>query len=688
MVRSRISPFVLFLLVTCAISSAADPRVMLSVGHAGPVRAAVGHPTEPIAFTVGDDGRLLVWDLETQSLRYRYQISPDPITMIAHHPTRDEVALVVNDGVGESRIEVVEWETGEVVFSRTLDNTPVHMTYSPSGTFLIFTLPTFQSLYFLTSDRGTARSYLDDGFGIVSFTQMGRSEQAIMTYLPARGEFIYWNLQSGDEIQRVATLTRLQHLTLVDPENRRAIAAASGSDLVIVDNVSGEIWARYPVSPIHDISFDPDSRRILVLTENLGRRTVLSFTYQSGRLSRSFFRPAVGDNALFITPLPGGASIAGNPDGAVDLFDRTSGRKTALGPRPIVPIRDVAFTEGRMHVSLGDRILSLVSDMFRTTGTRLEVTTIRQTQSTMGDTSIALLASDQDDVLVWGDPATPGTIYRIQPPGTGAEPYYEDAQKSPVFALRSTEAGPVIVHRDGRVVHLAEGAPVPRYTYPSRGAQAADWSVDLGLVIAKTRSSNFDSSIIRVDQLTGETVPIRSDAFLATDVAFGGNGELYAIGLYGSPGSPATRLTRYSGRDLERETVLMDFNGEDSSATVVWDDETGRLYTTLGYSGLLRIDGLRTTRMDATGQIARVIHIAGLYIAAVNADGSVSLWNRYSGEFLFDLYAIEGGAWVAMNEDGAFYASSRSVERYLDFVSERRTRLDLNDFRIELPYRE
>jgi hypothetical protein len=191
-----------------------------------------------------------------------------------------------------------------------------------------------------------------------------------------------------------------------------------------------------------------------------------------------------------------------------------------------------------------------------------------------------------------------------------------------------------------------------------------------------------------VDQLTGETVPIRSEAFLTTEVVLGERATLYAIGLYGSPAHPTTQLVRYGGDSYQQATVLAEFAGEDPNARAVWDNRTNSLFTTLGYAGLQRIEGRTPSILDSTGQIAREIAIGGLYVAAVNADGSVTFWDRYNGDFLFEIYVFEDDEWVAMNIRGAFFASSPDLERYLDLIPARRARLDLDDFRIELPYRE
>ncbi|MEE8441771.1 MAG: hypothetical protein V3S41_08625, partial [Spirochaetia bacterium] len=163
---------------------------------------------------------------------------------------------------------------------------------------------------------------------------------------------------------------------------------------------------------------------------------------------------------------------------------------------------------------------------------------------------------------------------------------------------------------------------------------------------------------------------------------------MYAIGLFGSPTSPTTKLVRYGGNGFEQDTVIAEFVGEDPAARAVWDNRTNSLLTTIGYTGLQRIEGRTLLPLESTGQIAREIVLGGLYLAAVNADGSVTLWNRDTGEFLFDIYVFEDDGWVAMNSRGAFLASTPDLEKYLDFIPERRTRLDLDDFRIALPYRE
>ena len=667
----------------------AQSRVVLSVAHDGTVHDAAAHPSQPYAFTVGDDGRLLVWDLEREALLYRYQVSHRPITRVIHHPDRNEVALLVNEGVSRSSIRVVNWETGEQLYRRDLGSVPVYLAYSPAGTYLLLTMPTFRSLFLLSAGTGSARSYLDDGFGIVNFVQMGSSERTIMTYVPARGEFIYWNLQDGAEQGRITGPPRLSHLTLVDPRNRRAIAAAHGDELVIVDNVDGGVRASYPLSPIVDIRYDARNERILVLTEQVGRRSVLAFTYENGRLRRAFFRPQnMSESAQFVAPMGGArnALLAGDDTGQVELFAATSGRRTVIGPPAFSAVTDVAFTEGRLHLSLGDRILTLVSDGFDSSARFIGISSVRQTMTSLPLTG-AQMERDGERILIWGTSEEPGTIFELVPPSTQPGRFYLDEDQNPIRTVRSTDGGPLVIYRDGRVIQLASNLQVERFRYMAVGAQAAVWDPQLGIVAAKTRSGAIDPAIIRVDPLTQETVPVVTNAFLATDVALGSRSTVYALGLFGSPEFPESRLLRISGDELDQIRQLDEFAGEDATARVLWDRRTNAVLTTLGYEGVKRISGRTLEIFQSTGQIPREMAVQGLLVASANRDGSVTLCNRESGEHQFDIY-VRGSDWIALNRRGVFLSSSPALEQYLDFIPERRTRLTLEDFRMELPYRE
>lgn len=692
MTRNRLTAVLTLLLAATGLW--AQSRVTVSAGHDGAVHDVVGRPGLPLAFSVGDDGALKVWDLEHDGLRFSWQVSHHPLTRVTVHPERTEVTVFVQEGVTTGRLVGLDWETGEELFSTPVDANPTYLAYSPQGTWLVYALPSFDSVFMLDARDGRRTSYLDDGFGIVSFVQMARSERNIMTYVPSRGELIYWQIRSGSELQTVSTRTRLDHLTLVDVETQRLLAAAGGDELVVVDNLTGETRATYPVAPIHGIAYDEQTDRILVLTEQLGRRTTLAFTYESGRLRRVFYTLQDASRDTRVVATAGFEStrafIAGDLDGEVAAFDDSTGRRTVLGHAVNTRIVDVAITPGRLHLAVTrddgrTELLSLVSDLFDESNRRLSASFIRDSRASIEGAVELRFTADANRLLVWGTDK-PGTLRELIPPDSLAQSVYVDERGVPVTRVRASEAGPLVVHRDGTIVQVGSPGEEERFRYTAVGAQDAIWDPELGLLAAKTRSGSFDSSLIAVDPLTGETIAASTDAFLTTRLALDARSStLFAIGLHGSQASPSTRLTQLTGRGFPRSTVLDEVDFETTDGDLLWDARERALLSSMR---LRSVERYRSGRREALEEVERLhtnLTVGANLVAARNMDGTVTVWTRDTGEHVVDLYAI-GPEWIAITREGRYLTSSGAAERYLTFLPAERTGLDLEDFRISLPF--
>ncbi|MFW6312731.1 MAG: WD40 repeat domain-containing protein [Spirochaetota bacterium] len=688
MTAARRIAFIIFLLTVAAFATA-QSRVTMSLGHSGPVRDVVGRSDLGLGFSVADDGKLVVWDLEHGGVRHSWQVSTGAVAAIALHPVRSEAVLFVEDGVATGRLVGFDWRDGSELFSIAVDARPTYLSYSPQGTYVVYTLPSFDSIYFVDADDGSPLRFLDDGFGSVSFVQMARSERNAMTYVPSRGEFIYWKLQNGSELQTISTLRRLDHLTLIDPQAQRSIAAADGDQLVVVDNLTGEVRATYPVAPIFDIAYDESNGRILVLSEQRDSRTILSFTYRSGRLRRDFFRPQNFSSTTTVFTAVGVEStqgyLGGDLDGQIAAYAHRNGRRSVIGPAVLTPIEDVALSPGRVHLSLGSEILSIVSDLFEPDRTDISATFFRDTRLPLADADALRLAADGERLLLWGA-HEPGTIWEIAPPSSSLLPVYDDERDVPIADVKATESGPLAIRRDGTILHIGREEATERFRYTAVGTQDALWDPQLGLIAAKTRTSAFDTSIIVVDQLTRETVAADTDAFLTTRIALDHRSNtLYAIGLHGNQSSAQTRLTRLTGDGFNAGIVLERVPVELARGDLHWDTRTGSLFSTLDYRTLRRYRGRREQTFESTEHLHTDLSVGANLVIARNIDGSASVWNRSTGEHVVDVYVI-GSEWVAISRVGTFIASSPRAESYLTFLPAEETRLSLEDFRVTAPF--
>ena len=688
----RFSLLIVLLLCLYPVSVAAD-RVTMSIGHTGAVRTAAADPSGNYAFTGGNDGRLSVWDLEAGALYTTFQIGPNPITAIARHPNRDDVVVFSQRGVTSGTLIAINWRTREELFRRELNTIPNYLAYSPAGSYLVYALPSYRSLYFLSAEDGRELPLLDTGFGIVGFVQIAPSERNVIAYVPSRGEMIYFRVATGEELMRISTVSRLQHVTVIDTQTRRYLAAADGDNLVVIDNYTGEMKAEYPLSPILEITYDAESGLISVLTEQRGRRTAIGFTYTSGRLRRDSFSPQfVGDQIEAYASVGSGATrgyVSGDSAGQVVYYAARTGRPTVLGTTPLATIDALAVTDGRLHLLMDNRLLTVTSDYFAERSAGERATRVRSSSMEIPGATLDGITADGDQLLVWGSDEQGSVVWTITPPYTNADVTYRSDTQAAITLVRATATNPLVVRRDGRIVQLSNLAGITQFEYSALGAQDALWNPDIGVVAAKTRTSSFDTSLVVVDLSTRETLPVDTEAFLTSRVELDPRSlTLYSLSLVGSQSAPITRLTRHSGRAFARSQTLQELPGEYSSADIVWDMTTNSLITSLSTVGVVRYSANSTSAVEfepAAHLATQLVPFNGLLLAR-NTDGTATVWDSRTGAHLLDLYMLGDDQWIAMATGGAFLSSSRSAERYLHFYSVARSRLTIDDFRASLPF--
>ena len=663
----------------------AQSRPTIAVGHAGEVRSLAAANESNRAFSAGDDGKLIVWDLDSAAQYETYQLARRPLGLMAVHPTESVVAVFVRESVNAGSIVALDWVTGERLFQTPVDGRPTSLQYSPRGTYLMASLESFESMLVLSGQTGRRTGYLDDGFGVVSFVQVAPNEQNVMTYVASRGEFIYWSLRNSRELQTIQTESRLRHMTLVDPDTFRYLAAATDDEVVVVDNLRGDVLATYPARQVRSLAFDESNGRILALTEVNNRSAVLSFEFRGGRLRRLSYGPQSLDRETSTIGLVGAGRpltlMAGSESGAVAVHDGRNGRVTGLGANSSDQILDAEIADGALFLSVGERLLSIETDLFDPEASGSQISEIRSFWvDAPGQTELHRIG---DAVFAWA-PSEPGTVWQLAE--RELESLYDDEADAPIATVRAADTGFLVLHRDGRLVSVREGQDEPSIGYQGRGLQDAVWSDSLGLVAAKSRTSAFDSSVILVDERTGETVAASTDAFLTTRLAVDPRtNDVYSIGLFGEPGSVETRLTRLSGRGLRSEADLIRESGERAEADLTWDHRTGSVLTTLGDGSLRRVSNGAEELFEPTERLPNRITSNDAVVAAVNQDGSVTLWDSRTRAHLADIFVF-GDAWIGMAQNGAFYASSRTAERNLGFLAAPGSQQRVADFRVSLPF--
>ncbi|MGA2380839.1 MAG: hypothetical protein ABSG85_16200 [Spirochaetia bacterium] len=175
-------------------------RVVVSSGHRGAVLDMAEDSARGLLFSVGEDGFLRVWDSAAATLARRIAVTRLEAQSVALDPVAPLAAVVVTDEVLSYAVDVWDWDEGKRLCSIPLQNAPLFVRFSRSGTYLLCGDMQWKSLHIFHSHDGTAVPFHPEGFGMVSFAEVSRSDTTLMTYQPS-GRIAYWDIASGEHDQ-------------------------------------------------------------------------------------------------------------------------------------------------------------------------------------------------------------------------------------------------------------------------------------------------------------------------------------------------------------------------------------------------------------------------------------------------------------------------------------------------------
>lgn len=683
------------ILVTLVFAAgAAHAQVHVNSSHASPVRALMLDAEQRHLISGGEDGKVKVWDVESGVLRRSAQISHLPVHTIAVHPRERQVAVVHSDGRRRFTLTVWDWGRNQELYRHTLAEVPIFLDYSPQGTFLVYTQAEINSLRFLAAQSGRALPYLRRGFGIVTFATIASSEERIMTYIASTGTITYWEVASGRQIQTATTQPGIDNLSVL--ANRRFAAGRLNDELIVLDILDGTVRDRYPMQDLQQVTVNRANGEIAAISRSGQQVDIAYFTFDRGRLNRTYrTTPAFPPSVTELT-LHGDSLHVANADGA--LFRYTVGQRLGrvIAENRIQPITGLASTDGALHLSTSRQIMSLKSDLFGTEEiplNRVESLDVAHRanplRGNVGLSTILHGVPSTETVVLWDSSGRDPVISSYDPLTTLVRELPLDEHRS-LRSFHVTDGHLLLLHNNDslRKVRLDDFRTV--FSYTAEGMETAVGVQD-ALVIGKSRLNPFDSSLLRIDTRTGETVRIDSDTFLVFDMVYDPSSRLlYTLGLQQTDRGVRTIVSVHRGENFQNRRVIQSYDGEDLDATIALDPRTGHLFTTLGRDGVLIWDGRRTITLPAMQHVPRELYITARHLYAVNRDGSLSVWSMRHREPLMNVYLFTDGEWAVVTSDGYYFVPGEMAERHLSFAplsardARRRT---LQDFRLRLPSR-
>lgn len=648
--------------------------------------------------TGGKDGKLIVWEVETERLLRSIHADFLPIQEIVPYPDGDRLAVYASDGQTH-RITVWNWRTGEREFLHFPDDEVLHLDVSSQGSYLIYALPELRSLRVVDGKSGRLLPFLRENTGIVSWFVIARSEERVMTYTPSTGEIVYRTIVTGQEVRRFSGPTGLIDPILL-PTPRFAAAVTREGKLAVIDLLSGSIVAETVAGDINQLALDSDADEIVVISTDYGGSQLIRryrFTESGNDLQRRYTpRREIPDgisNMAFIDR----DIFAGDTQGRVLRWLSFETNPQTIAENKILSIKDILVEDDTMHILTGEEIVSITSDLFQTrtdtdstTYVRDRITRLPRLEDDLEINSFVNGAREaplivrqgaQDDGLVAFD----SDRYRFDPlPITLPDSF---------LSIAASGDEVLFLSRSGRVEVIDTDSGVQTFSYRGRGLQTAILT-SRGIFLGKAADGILDTSVLRVDPRTGETVPIDT----ATDLVFylsydSRRGRLFTIGIIKDrPDGPSTVIEIFEGATFQRRRTILEFDGEYLDAMVTVDPLTGNAYTTLDdRGGILRWDGSRVSELARSpSHIPRSLHLTPNHILSVNRDGTLSIVDRVDGVTVLDLSFIDdyrSGSWIAIGRENWLVVSRDYLATPSNISIDENLRRSIQSLQVRVPER-
>ncbi len=654
--KRRIVCFLL-LLITSPLLTPQQRWVPIDISHFGKINDLVYDGGRHLLFSAGEDGTVRIWNTEEKELLRTVRISHRPVQRLAAHPSQTHLAVLVGEALQAGTLEVWDWQRGQRLFAIESAKQVMYFAYSPQGNYLFYSQADYKSLTAVNPKTGRVLPYMGKGFGIVSYFTVARNEGNIMTYQPS-GFITYWDIRTGRMIKQVRAPANLDQIHI--SPNNRYIVASTGQELVLVDVLSGETVDSTRVAGIIDLNFSPVGNEISGVVETESAAVVKKW-YFGGRylieLTTAFetqFSQAsclvYSDRDLYLAAYDGSISVVA-PGGNVS--------RVAENRR--MEIFDLAFYGSAMTIASVREITVFDSEFFlrpynSEQDADMEVQELHFPNPFGSSLGITYL--DRQRLLLWRKSAEEGKLALLNT-------WYGGIQdlpvvfESPIRQLTVSSQGIVVVEESGRCRILDPNTFSTTFEYNAPGMNKLIFTFGDILIGAKTSLSTFAGPLLQINRRTGETVPIQDPSLFVYDILYSGtgrSGELYSLAVEERAGRVRTVVKVHSGFAFERSRILQQFEGEDLGATLAVDD-SGRVYTTVGYESVRVFSGSQSEALEASGQIPRSLYVHDDKIFSLNRDSSISVWEIRSRRLLLNIHLFDDGSWTALTPTGGIRLS-------------------------------
>ena len=601
--------------------------------HRGAVTALLRDAVGRI-LSAGEDGFLGIWN--QGAAEGRFQVSRYAIKFMAIRPGRPEVAVVESDGYTINNVSAWNYETKKKLFSLRFLDSVSGINYSAAGSFLIVSRSGAGATVLLDPETGGALKSPELPRSI-TLASTGLSERNMVFYQPS-GILSYWNLEQGNETQRLNVPSNIQNPVLFG--NNRILAGFDSGGLLVLDAVTGSVLAREAAIRQGSIfTENTDSTRFCCVSGNASSCTI----YQMD-ISLSGILTINNRRVMFINEVNRGISVGG------DNFILS----TSLGDLWLVSgtetrVLETQNQEGILDIAVSSSNIALVSEKGTMVYLPLDYSRFEDGYSLMTETigsrvytgiSSSPLPGESRFLLWDRGRSTPMVISPSAQIMLDKSPI-----RSPIRTAAMLGGNILLLDTTGVVSILDRGSGETTFSWTAAGSVDAAF-IDLETIIIGRNAAAGNTPFLIINYLTGETVPLAYPGVVGTRVQRGGSGVIYGAVISQTAGNVSTSIVALDLSNPARSETIAEYDGEDPF--IVMAESGGNLATTLGNGmAALYLNNQASPTQAKKGAILfegagfpiKIID-GGRYFVVLDGEGTISWHDNQTGKSLavFRLY--------------------------------------------------
>lgn len=601
-----------------------------------------------IIATGGDDGAVIIRELDSYRIISRIQTGYLPIKKITVNPKWPILAIVQSDNIDAFHLSVWNYETGEKIYNYRLQSKPLFIMYSPLGGYLIYSTTRVNSLTILDHTTGMRKSWLTNTNSVITALILSKDEKKAATYSPS-GYIRIFNIKTGEMIQEIICLPNLENPTFI--ANGAILCASSRDEIVAIDGSSGKVKNRSKIQGVIKMADNTKPGKILLYCYQDG----YTFIYSWNFLAKNS-KPINIDSNRDFSDIDSilyhhDKILCGTITGDIIEYSADGSFQTISNIK-LQPWSGIDLTENKLALISAKKILFLQMDKL---SSGLNSTDFNESDIAIGNPlklKSGICHTKDNGYLIYNTEGTKGFVFFIDSKTKQAKKVAET--KAALIRIKKTTEGYLGIDHSGNSFLLTFNDFKKKFTYSSFGTRDISPITNSKLITGRSKNSLFNSSLVIVDSETGETVPLETTDLITFDLCYNNNLlSLYTIGIEKRGSRMRTVLKVYRGENFERVETLAAIPGEDHKATLIFDPYTSKLFTTLGTVGIRIIQWGGFTTNQFSGHIPAQLAVNKDFLLALNQDGSISAWHKNRGKAAFSVYQFPNDSWVSIQDGKA-----------------------------------